>query len=111
VDAIATLVGAAAIRDRAYKNLNVEKVLRSRSSLKHQLERLEFQVWPSEGNFLLVRSPQQSALELQRSLKNRGVLVRHFNVPGVEDKLRITVGTDEQNEFLCRLLKDLDELE
>jgi histidinol-phosphate aminotransferase len=106
VDAIATLVGAAAIRDRAHKNLNVEKVLRSRSMLKHQLEMLGFQVWPSEGNFLLVRSLQQSALELQRSLKNRGVLVRHFNVPGVEDKLRITVGTDEQNEFLCRLLKD-----
>jgi histidinol-phosphate aminotransferase len=106
VDAIATLVGAAAIRDRAHKNLNVEKVLRSRSMLKHQLEMLGFQVWPSEGNFLLVRSPQQSALELQRCLKSRGVLVRHFNVPGVEDKLRITVGTDEQNEFLCRLLKE-----
>jgi histidinol-phosphate aminotransferase len=111
VDAIATLVGAAAIRDQAYKDLNVEKVLRSRSMLKHQLEMLGFQVWPSEGNFLLVRSPQQPALELQRSLKNHGVLVRHFNVPGVEDKLRITVGTDEQNEFLCRLLKDLDEPE
>jgi histidinol-phosphate aminotransferase len=106
VDAIATRVGAAAIRDQAYKNLNVEKVLRSRSMLKHQLEMLGFQVWPSEGNFLLVRSPQQSALELQQSLKSRGVLVRHFNVPGVEDKLRITVGTDEQNEFLCRLLKE-----
>jgi histidinol-phosphate aminotransferase len=106
VDAIATLVGAAAIRDQAHKNLNVEKVLRSRSLLKHQLERLGFRVWPSEGNFLLVQPPQQSALELQQSLKNRGVLVRHFNLPGVEDKLRITVGTDEQNEFLCRLLKE-----
>jgi histidinol-phosphate aminotransferase len=106
VDAIATLVGAAAIRDQAHKNLNVEKVLRSRAILKHQLETLGFRVWPSEGNFLLVRSPQQSALELQQSLKNRGVLVRHFNVPGVEDKLRITVGTDEQNEFLFRLLKE-----
>jgi histidinol-phosphate aminotransferase len=106
VDAIATLVGATAIRDQVHKNLNVEKVLRSRSMLKHQLESLGFRVWPSEGNFLLVQPPQQSALELQQSLKSRGVLVRHFKMSGVEDKLRITVGTDEQNEVLCRLLKD-----
>jgi histidinol-phosphate aminotransferase len=111
VDAIATLVGAVAIRDQAHKNLNVQKVLRSRSVLKHRLELLRFRVWPSEGNFLLVQPPQQYALELQQRLKNRGVLVRHFNVPSVEDKLRITVGTDEQNEFLCRLLKEYTSLD
>jgi histidinol-phosphate aminotransferase len=106
VDAIAVLLGAAALRDQEYKNLNVEKVLRSRTILKQNLMELGFQVWPSETNFLLVKPPRREALELQQVLKQRGILIRHFNLPGVHDKLRITVGTDEQNEFLCCLLQE-----
>ncbi len=110
VDAIAALLGAAAIRDQAYKNLNVEKILRSRTILQQNLIELGFQVWPSEANFLLVKPPRGEALELQQAIKERGVLIRYFNLPGVSDKLRITVGTDEQNEFLCHLLKEATSL-
>jgi histidinol-phosphate aminotransferase len=111
VDAIAALAGAAAIRDQAHKNRNVEKVLRSRATLHQNLVELGFRVWPSEGNFLLVQPSKISAdsgcaaLALQQHLKTQGILVRHFNLPGVADKLRITVGTDPQNEQLCRNLK------
>lgn len=105
VDAIAAQVGAAALRDQAHKNLNVEKVLRSRPILQQQLEKLGFKVWPSAANFLLVQPNQRfQAIELQQALKQQGILIRHFNLPGVEDKLRITVGTDAQNEHLCRCL-------
>jgi histidinol-phosphate aminotransferase len=115
VDAIAAIVGAAAIQDQAHKNQNVEKVLRSRTNLHQNLEALDFRVWPSEGNFLLVKPPlsQQStvdsgcaAIALQQHLKNQGILVRHFNLPGIADKLRITIGTDEQNEHLCETLNN-----
>ncbi len=108
VDAIAALAGTAALRDQAHKDLNVEKVLRSRPLLQAQLENLGFNVWPSAANFLLVQPPQSfQAVELQQALKKQGILVRHFNLPGVEDKLRITVGTDAQNEQLCCCLADL----
>jgi histidinol-phosphate aminotransferase len=107
VDAIAALTGAAAIRDQAYKNSIVQKVLRSRAVLHQNLVELGFRVWPSEGNFLLVQQQQSkvSAIDLQQHLKTQGILVRHFNLPGVVDKLRITVGTDAQNEQLCQILK------
>jgi histidinol-phosphate aminotransferase len=108
VDAIATITGAAAIQDQEHKNKNVQKVLRSRAILHQNLEALGFRVWPSEGNFLLVQPPphELTALELQQSLKTQGILVRHFNIPGVDDKLRITIGTPAQNEFLCETLKN-----
>jgi histidinol-phosphate aminotransferase len=113
VDAIAALAGAAAIRDQAHKNSNVEKVLRSRTILHQNLVELGFRVWPSEGNFLLVQPQPREisadsgcvALALQQHLKTQGILVRHFNLPGVADKLRITIGTDAQNEQLCQILK------
>lgn len=107
VDAIAALVGAAAIRDQAHKNLNIEKVLRSRPILQGQLENLGFRVWPSAANFILVQPPQNfDAIELQQALKARGILIRYFNLPGVEDKLRITIGTDTQNEQLRSCLAE-----
>jgi histidinol-phosphate aminotransferase len=113
VDAIAAITGAAAIRDQAHKNQNVAKVVRSRAILHQNLEALGFQVWPSSGNFLLVQPPQTetasgcAALDLQQDLKKQGILVRHFNLPCVVDKLRITIGTDEHNEMLCKLLRSL----
>jgi histidinol-phosphate aminotransferase len=108
VDAIAALAGAAALRDQTYKNLNVEKVMRSRPILQQQLEKLGFKVWPSAANFFLMQPPPGlPALELQQVLKKQGILIRHFNLPGVESKLRITIGTDAQNEHLCRCLADI----
>jgi histidinol-phosphate aminotransferase len=107
VDVIAAIAGAAALRDQVHKNQNVEKVLRSRATLYQNLELLGFQVWPSEGNFLLVQPPQlETAIALQQTLKTQGILVRHFDLPGVCDKLRITIGTDPQNEMLYQLLKN-----
>jgi histidinol-phosphate aminotransferase len=108
VDAIAALAGAAALRDQAHKDLNVEKVLRSRPILQQQLENLGFRVWPSAANFVLVQPPLGlQAVELQQALKKQSILIRHFNVPGVEDKLRITICTDAQNEQLWRCLAEI----
>jgi histidinol-phosphate aminotransferase len=108
VDMIAALAGAAALRDQAHKDLNVGKVLQSRPILQQQLETLGFRVWPSAANFLLVQPPKGfQAVELQQALKTQGILVRYFNLPSVEDKLRITVGTDAQNERLCGCLAAL----
>ncbi|MEO0375118.1 MAG: histidinol-phosphate transaminase [Cyanobacteria bacterium P01_A01_bin.17] len=104
VDAIATQLGTAAIQDQAHKNRNAERVKHSRDTLAYDLEQLGFRVWPSQTNFLLVQHPDTNALELQQWLKQQNILVRHFNLPSVVDKLRITVGTNEQNILLCQHL-------
>ena len=65
---------------------------------------------PSESNFLLVTAPgatidaQELAPRLYQQLKEDGVLVRYFDQPRLRDKLRITVGTAEENSRLLDCL-------
>jgi histidinol-phosphate aminotransferase len=107
IDAIATLVGAAAMRDQPYKNNCAAQVKRSRATLAINLQNLGFQLAESHGNFILATPIDGEAERLYLGLKERGILVRYFNQPGLQDKLRITVGTDEQNDTLIQVLKIL----
>jgi histidinol-phosphate aminotransferase len=104
IDAIACAVGAAAMRDQAYKKACAEKVKASRAKLTLDLKQLGFQVPNSQTNFLFVKTPKDNAEVIYLALKERGILVRYFNQPGLSDKLRITVGTDEQNQILIEAL-------
>jgi histidinol-phosphate aminotransferase len=108
IDAIAIQVGTAAMRDQAYKNECAAKVVRDRAQLMQDLKQLGFTMRPSHGNFLLATVPDGSdAATLYMALKQRGILVRYFNQPGLADKLRITVGTVEQNRSLVEAIVSL----
>jgi histidinol-phosphate aminotransferase len=76
----------------------------SRATLALDLKQLGFQLWDSQANFLLVKPPQDNASPIYGALKERGILVRYFKQSGLEDKLRITVGTNEQNQRLVDAL-------
>ncbi|KAM3115695.1 histidinol-phosphate transaminase [Phormidesmis sp. 146-33] len=104
IDAIACTVGAAAILDQGYKNACVDRIKASRTRLAADLRHLNFRVWDSQANFLLVQPPQPNAEFLYQHLKAQNILVRYFNQPGLDDKLRITIGTHEQNETLVKAL-------
>ena len=105
VDAIACAVGAAAVADQNHKNINVQKIIASRRQMTNELEQLGFHVWLSQANFLLVK-PSVDAEFLYKKLKQKGILVRYFKQPQLTDKLRITIGTPEQNQCLIRALKE-----
>lgn len=107
IDAIACAVGAAAIRDQAYLQECVAKVKASRARLTAELKQLGFQVPDSQTNFLFAAPPKGNAAEIYFALKERGILVRYFQQPGLDNKLRITVGTDEQNQTLIEALLHL----
>ncbi|MBW4473118.1 MAG: histidinol-phosphate transaminase [Stenomitos rutilans HA7619-LM2] len=107
IDAIANAVGAAAMRDQAYKNECAAKVKASRTKLAIDLKQLGFHLWESHANFLLAQPPQGNAEQIYLALKERGILVRYFKQAGLSDKLRISVGTDEQNQLLVEALLPL----
>ena len=107
VDAIAIALGAAAVRDQAYKISCIEKVKASRTQLKKDLAALGFTVHDSHGNFVLVTAPLDKAEVIYLALKARGILVRYFKQVGLTDKLRISVGTDAANQSLVTALADL----
>ena len=104
IDAIACAVGAAAMQDQPYKTACVERVKASRTQLSVDLKQLGFRLWDSQANFLLAQPPQGNAEQIFLALKQQGILVRYFKQPGLEDKLRITIGTDEQNQTLLEAL-------
>ncbi|MBE9061921.1 histidinol-phosphate transaminase [cf. Phormidesmis sp. LEGE 11477] len=107
VDVIALKLGEAAIADQTYKHETVQKVVAAREQLATELRSLGFLVWPSSTNFLLVKPPQDIAQSLQTKLKAKGIMIRYFNQPGLDDKLRITVGTPEQNARMVQAISCL----
>ena len=107
VSALACVVGAAAIADQDHKDANVRRVRASRVLLSADLSELGFAVLPSQANFVLVRPPAGNAAALYEALKARRILVRYFKQPRLDDKLRITVGTDDDNAALIAALTDI----
>jgi len=107
VGVLACAVGTAAMRDQAHMAANAERICASRAKLTADLEALGFAVLPSQSNFLLARPADGDGGRLYEALKARGILVRYFNQPQLDDKLRITVGTDEQNAALVTALGEV----
>lgn len=102
LDAISQHLATAAILDQTYSKRTWALVRASRSDLKESLEQRGFRVLPSESNFLLAITPDSgpSAEALYNGLKAQNILVRFFDAVGMDDKLRITVGTDAENSAL-----------
>lgn len=109
VDAIAQRVATAALHDQAHARDSWRRVRAERARLREALLGLGFAKVPrSQSNFLLATVPHgKNALELQRALEARGLLVRYFAEPRLDDALRITVGTPEQNDRLLTALREL----
>jgi histidinol-phosphate aminotransferase len=107
-DFIAQTLALAAISDQSYAADTWRKVREQRTVLREALGKLRLTSPSSQSNFLLatVPAPWQAAT-LYEGLKAAGVLVRYFKQPGLDDKLRITVGTPEENQ---RLLGELERL-
>jgi histidinol-phosphate aminotransferase len=107
VDAVAIAVATEAVKDQHYFKENVEKVKQQRRELAEQLRALQFEVPESSANFVLAESKNCKASVIYDTLAQRGIYVRFFDVPGLSDKLRITVGTKQQNRRLISALREI----
>jgi histidinol-phosphate aminotransferase len=107
VDAVAIALATAAIKDREYFRKNVEKVKAERARLTGQLRNLGFSVLDSFANFVLAKCKNVKAAEIYEKLTQRNIYVRYFNYPKLKDKLRITIGTPEQNDKLISALSEI----
>jgi histidinol-phosphate aminotransferase len=104
-DAIAIVAACAALDDQEYARTQWRAIRAERARVSLQLTQRGFVVIPSQGNFLLATIPGAAhAGWLYTALKSRGVLVRFFDKPGLDDKLRISIGTGEENDALLAAL-------
>jgi histidinol-phosphate aminotransferase len=102
-DAISILAATAALADQDYARGTWQAVRAERARLTDELAQRGWDVIPSQTNFLLARCPGDAAATYL-ALKRKGILVRYFDKPGLADKLRITIGTAEQNNALLGAL-------
>ncbi len=107
LDCLAIAGAVAAIEDDAWFQETRQRIMANRESLIHGLSELGFEVLPSVANFVFARHPGRAGAQLAAQLRERGVLVRHFQKPRIEDFLRITVGTEDQCRRLIAVVRSL----
>lgn len=105
IDRFAIAAAVASFEDQVYFEEQCQKVIISREKLVRDLTELGFNVLPSKANFIFATHSQYDAGQLAQKLREQGVIVRYFNKPRINQFLRITVGTDEQNARLVQTLK------
>lgn len=107
IDRFAIAAAVASFEDQDYFQEQCEKVIASREKLVANLTELGFNVLPSKANFIFATHSLHDAAQLAEKLREQGIIVRYFNKPRINQFLRITIGTDEQNQRLVDTLKKL----
>lgn len=107
LDRLAIVGAVAAIEDEAYFAQCCQAVIATRDTLSTDLAGLGFDVLPSTANFIFARHPQRDAAELAKALRERGIIVRHFKLPRIDQFLRITIGTDAECRALSEALREI----
>ena len=107
IDRFAIAAAVASFEDQDYFQEQCEKVIASREKLVDNLTELGFNVLPSKANFIFATHSLHDAAQLAEKLREQGIIVRYFNKPRINQFLRITIGTDEQNQRLVDTLKML----
>ncbi|WP_077324304.1 histidinol-phosphate transaminase [Virgibacillus siamensis] len=107
IDRLAIAGGKAAITDSDYFRDTANKIIRTREWTSRELKKRGFHALPSSANFVFVSHYKHTAEQLYANLKEQHILVRHFSKPGIDNYLRITIGTDAQMQHLMEKLDEL----
>lgn len=107
INRITQIAGAAALSDQKYFDENCRKIVETREYVKEELRKIGFTVTDSNANFLFAKSDIISGNELYTSLKERGILIRHFETERIKDYNRITVGSREEMEIFLDAVREI----
>lgn len=102
INRLTQIAGTAAIKNQSYFDGNCRKIAETREYVKKELRNLSFTVTDSKANFLFAKSDKIGGKELYLSLKERGILIRHFESNRIKDYNRITVGSREEMEIFLK---------
>lgn len=107
IDRFASAGAIVAFEDEEYFQKTKQKIINTRNKLLTDLDGLGFELLPSQANFVFVRHPSNDAVILSQRLREKNILVRHFENPRIDQFLRITVGTNAKCAALISCLKTL----
>lgn len=105
VNVLAEEAGLAALADVTFRKSLLDVVRKGRIRLKNGLEELGCKVWPSHANFLMFALPESAtlnALQFFEIMLSRGIIIRPLKSYGMPDKLRVSMGSDEENNAFLK---------
>ena len=110
MDQLSIDLGVEAVKDNAYFEENISKIINTRERSKERLKALGFSFRDSRSNFIFATHESCPAKEIFEALKEQDIYVRYFEKPRIDNYLRITIGTDEEmDQFFAFLEKYLVE--
>lgn len=101
----ALVLGVEAIRDKAYFEETRKKIIATREWTKQELRKLGFSFGDSMSNFIFASHEKIPAKEIFEALRRENIYVRYFSKPGIDNYLRITIGTQEEMQEFIAFLK------
>ena len=107
IDFLAQKAGIAACRDAGYYVKAAQSVAFERDDFIDFLREKSWSVLDSTTNFVFCKKEGVNGDEAYRKIKEEGILVRHFATKGIEEYLRITIGTHEQMQALREVMEEL----
>lgn len=107
VNRMSAAAGVGALMDKEYFEDNCKKIIENRSFTERELSALGFEFTKSSANFVFAKHTGISGEKLYLSLKEKGVLVRHFTAPRICEYNRITIGSREEMQILVDKIKEI----
>lgn len=107
VNSVTMAAGVGALRDESYFVNNCRAIMNTRAWTAAELRSMGFRVTDSKANFLFAAAPNMGGQELYLRLKERGILVRHFETPRLKDYNRITIGSPEQMRSFLAAVREI----
>ncbi|MCX8070111.1 MAG: histidinol-phosphate transaminase [Thermodesulfovibrionales bacterium] len=107
LDRLAIVGAIASIKDDSYFQQTRQKIINTREQVYGKLTELGFKVLTSKANFIFMTHKTIYAEEILNKLRQRGILVRHFNRPRIDNYLRVTIGKDDEMDTLIDVLKEI----
>ena len=107
INRLTLLLGEKTVDAEDYYQEKCRKIEETRAWTTAQLEELGFTVLPSKANFIFMKTDKMDGGELYKTLKAKGILVRHFTNPRICQFNRVTIGTKKQMETFIGTLKEV----
>jgi len=96
------------LKDRDYLMQNVKAIVAERERLFDELSKLDWlKPFPSKANFVFCHVLNGKAAQIQKKLEERGILIRYFDIPLLQNSLRISVGRPRHTDALIKALKEV----
>ena len=108
INRLSLIAATAALQDLPWMTRNARRIQRTRKRLTTGLVRVGYDVYPSHANFVLARKSGRNQKGVYDELKRRKILVRYFDIVGLQDCLRITVGTNSEVQTLLREMSTIE---